>query len=243
MLHKLVKKFENPAGPITLESEESPEVTEYTEVNEDGIKPSKKSSQYGSTNFSGQPLLNGQGKGANVYEAFAKRAFPRNYNICRHLGLDENQAEKIATYLTLQQGLESTYGTSDAARLKHNRTGSLRTKNKKTETIPFDSEHEQDLSLIKGFTKNLNWNRALKAKTLQEYIYHLQTPNPKDDREHKYENTMTAEQYYKKINDCISMRRALENYKKNNRHTFAYATPNETDMYGYPDLSDLSYLS
>lgn len=243
MLHKLVKKFENPAGPITLEGEESPEVTEYTEVNEDKVKPSKKSSSYGQVNHSGQPLLNGQGKGATVYESFAARAFPRNYNVCRYLGLDKNQAEKIATFMTLQQGMESSYGASQAARLKHNRTGFMWTKNKKAETIPFDSEHEQDLSLIKGFTKNLNWNRALKANSLWEYIRTLQTPNPKDDREHKYESTLTAEQYYKKINDCISMSRALEKYKKTRRHTFAQATSNEIDMYGYPDLSDLGYLS
>lgn len=137
----------------------------------------------------GSTLLAKQKSGSMI--DFLKFAGGRNYNIARAFGLKKPQALKAATYMSIQQALESQYGRSNAARNKNNRSGMMSNNG----TIYYTTPDLNDIALFKSFRNNPNWENALSAPTMKDYFYRLQN---RSNGNHPYEGTMSDKQYYNK---------------------------------------------
>ena len=162
---------------------------------------------------------------------FVSFSFPRNYNIMRTLGLPKRLALQRAVDMTMQHGLESQYGRSNAAVNKNNRSGMM----SNGKTIYYATPELNDTAIVKSYLNNPNWMRAVNSSNSYNYFYNLQHPKA---NEHAYEGNMVGtDEYYKKIQGAKSLQKIINNYIK------AGNTKNWSMNVTRQDLDDMAVLS
>lgn len=144
-------------------------------------------------------------KSENI-DDFVSFAFPRNYNIMRTLGLSKKRALQRAVDMTMQHGLESQYGRSNAAINKNNRSGMMLN----GKTIYYATPELNDTAIVKSYRNNPNWMRAVNSSNSYNYFYNLQHPK---ENERAYESNMTnSDEYYKRIQGAKTLQKAINSY-------------------------------
>ena len=183
-------------------------------VNDTDNTDKSKNNNYAVPNKTGASLQKKQKSGSiNDFVAFS---FPRNYNIMRYLGLPKQLALQRAVDMTMQHGLESQYGRSNAAVNKNNRSGMM----SNGKTIYYATP---------------DWMRAVNSPSSYDYFYNLQHPRA---NEHAYEgNMVNTNEYYNKIRGAKTLQKTIDAYIKagNTRHW--------TMMPVRKDLEDMMVLS
>lgn len=144
-------------------------------------------------------------KSGNIND-FVSFALPRNYNIMRTLGLSKKLALQRAVDMTMQHGLESQYGRSDAAINKNNRSGMMMN----GKTIYYATPELNDTAIVKSYKNNPNWMRAINSPNSYNYFYNLQHPKA---NEHPYDaDTINTNDYYNKIKGTKTLQKTIQNY-------------------------------
>lgn len=184
---------------------------------------------FGVINRTGSSLQKKQKSGS--INDFVSFSFPRNYNIMRTLGLPKRLALQRAVDMTMQHGLESQYGRSNAAVNKNNRSGMM----SNGKTIYYATPELNDTAIVKSYLNNPNWMRAVNSSNSYNYFYNLQHPKA---NEHAYEGNMVGtDEYYKKIQGAKSLQKIINNYIK------AGNTKNWSMNVTRQDLDDMAVLS
>lgn len=184
---------------------------------------------FGVINRTGSSLQKKQKSGS--INDFVSFSFPRNYNIMRTLGLPKRLALQRAVDMTMQHGLESQYGRSNAAVNKNNRSGMM----SNSKTIYYATPELNDIAIVKSYLNNPNWMRAVNSSNSYNYFYNLQHPKA---NEHAYEGNMVGtDEYYKKIQGAKSLQKIINNYIK------AGNTKNWSMNVTRQDLDDMAVLS
>ena len=198
-------------------------------VNDTDNTDKSKNNSYVVPNRTGSSLQKKQKSGSiNDFVAFS---FPRNYNIMRYLGLPKQLALQRAVDMTMQHGLESQYGRSNAAVNKNNRSGMMLN----GRTIYYATPELNDTAIVKSYLNNPNWMRAVNSPSSYDYFYNLQHPRT---NEHAYEgNMVNTNEYYNKIRGAKTLQKTIDVYIKagNTRHW--------TMMPVRRDLEDMMVLS
>lgn len=162
---------------------------------------------------------------------FVSFSFPRNYNIMRTLGLPKQLALQRAIDMTMQHGLESQYGRSNAAVNKNNRSGMM----SNGRTIYYATPELNDTAIVKSYLNNPNWMRGVNSPNSYSYFYNLQHPKA---NEHAYEgNMVNTNEYYNKIKGAKTLQKTIDAYIK------AGNTRNWTMTPVRRDLDDMMVLS
>lgn len=162
---------------------------------------------------------------------FVNFAFPRNYNILRYLGLRKQLALQRAVDMTMQHGLESQYGRSNAAINKNNRSGM--TSNGKT--IYYSNPDLNDIAIVKSYKNNPNWMRAIHSPNSSGYFYHLQHPR---NGEHAYEGNMSGtDEYYNRIQNAKTLKRIINAYLNSGVTKSWTMNPTRRDLEDMPILA------
>lgn len=200
-------------------------MTEYTDmyyVNDTDDKRNGNNKSVVIPNRTGSALQSKQkSKSMNDFVSFA---FPRNYNILRYLGLPKQLALQRAVDMTMQHGLESQYGTSNAAVNKNNRSGMMA----KGKTIYYTTPDLNDIALANSYMHNANWMRAIKSPTSDGYFYHLQHPLA---GEHAYEGTMKGtNEYRNRIQNAKTLRKFINSYINSGITNSWTMNPNIADL-------------
>lgn len=163
--------------------------------------------------------------------SFVSFDLPRNYNILRYLGLNKQQALARAADMSMQHGLESSYGRSYAAINRNNRSGLM----SNGKTINYATPDLHDIAIAKSYMNNPNWMRAIHAPNSAGYFYQLQHPN---EGEHAYEANMSGtNEYHNKIQAAKTYRKIIEDYFKSG------ITKNWTMNLTRRDLEDMPVLA
>lgn len=184
---------------------------------------------FGVINRTGSSLQKKQKSGS--INDFVSFSFPRNYNIMRTLGLPKRLALQRAVDMTMQHGLESQYGRSNAAVNKNNRSGMM----SNGKTIYYATPELNDTAIVKSYLNNPNWMRAVNSSNSYNYFYNLQHPKA---NEHAYEGNMVGtDEYYKKIQGAKSLQKIINNYIKVGN------TKNWSMNVTRQDLDDMAVLS
>ncbi len=184
---------------------------------------------FGVINRTGSSLQKKQKSGS--INDFVSFSFPRNYNIMRTLGLPKRLALQRAVDMTMQHGLESQYGRSNAAVNKNNRSGMM----SNGKTIYYATPELNDTAIVKSYLNNPNWMRAVNSSNSYNYFYNLQHPKA---NEHAYEGNMVGtDDYYKKIQGAKTLQKIINNYIK------AGNTKNWSMNVTRQDLDDMAVLS
>ena len=110
--------------------------------------------------------------GGSFYQTHRARWF----NFLRKKGVDPVKAERLATYFSAQDSLESGHGTSDAARRKNNYGGMQRLDKKTNKMVNVSYGSIDDYMNAKWKMMNNKFGRALNAKNIQEYANILNDP-------------------------------------------------------------------
>lgn len=198
-------------------------VNDTDEINNVDKKP------FGVINRTGSSLQKKQKSGS--INDFVSFSFPRNYNIMRTLGLPKRLALQRAVDMTMQHGLESQYGRSNAAVNKNNRSGMM----SNGKTIYYATPELNDTAIVKSYLNNPNWMRGVNSSNSYNYFYNLQHPKA---NEHAYEGNMVGtDEYYKKIQGAKSLQKIINNYIK------AGNTKNWSMNVTRQDLDDMAVLS
>lgn len=165
---------------------------------------SKNENKINIVNRTGSDLQSKQ-QGKSISD-FVNFVLPRNYNIMRYLGLPKKLALQRATDMTMQHGLESQYGRSNAAVNKNNRSGMM----SNGKTIYYATPELNDTAIVKSYMNNPNWIRAVNASNSYDYFYNLQHPRV---NERAYEADMiNSNEYYKRIQGAKSLQKAINSY-------------------------------
>lgn len=198
-------------------------------VNDTDNTDKSKNNSYVVPNRTGASLQKKQKSGTiNDFVAFS---FPRNYNIMRYLGLPKQLALQRAVDMTMQHGLESQYGRSNAAVNKNNRSGMM----SNGRTIYYATPELNDTAIVKSYLNNPNWMRGVNSSNSYDYFYNLQHPRA---NEHAYEgNMVNTNEYYNKIRGAKTLQKTIDAYIK------AGNTRNWTMMPVRRDLEDMMVLS
>ena len=161
---------------------------------------------------------------------FVSFSLPRYYNIMRTLGLPKQLALQRAIDMTMQHGLESQYGRSNAAVNKNNRSGMM----SNGRTIYYATPELNDTAIVKSYLNNPNWMRGVNSPNSYSYFYNLQHPKA---NEHAYEgNMVNTNEYYNKIRGAKTLQKTIDAYIK------AGNTRNWTMMPVRRDLEDMMIL-
>lgn len=162
---------------------------------------------------------------------FVSFSFPRNYNIMRTLGLPKKLALQRAIDMTMQHGLESQYGRSNAAVNKNNRSGMM----SNGKTIYYATPELNDTAIVNSYLHNPNWMRAINSSNSYDYFYNLQHPRA---NERAYEgNMINTNDYYNKIKEAKTLQKTIDAYIK------AGNTKNWSMNVTRQDLDDMMVLS
>ena len=198
-------------------------------VNDTDNTDKSKNNSYVVPNRTGSSLQKKQKSGSiNDFVAFS---FPRNYNIMRTLGLPKQLALQRAVDMTMQHGLESQYGRSNAAVNKNNRSGMM----SNGKTIYYATPELNDTAIVKSYLNNPNWMRAVNSSSSYDYFYNLQHPRA---NERAYEgNMINTNEYYNKIRGAKTLQKTIDAYIK------AGNTRNWTMIPIRRDLDDMIVLS
>lgn len=198
-------------------------------VNDTDNTDKSKNNSYVIPNRTGSSLQKKQKSGSiNDFVAFS---FPRNYNIMRTLGLPKQLALQRAIDITMQHGLESQYGRSNAAINKNNRSGMM----SNGRTIYYATPELNDTAIVKSYLNNPNWMRAVNSSNSYDYFYNLQHPRA---NERAYEgNMINTNQYYNKIKGAKTLQKIIDAYIK------AGNTRNWSMIPVRRDLDDMIVLS
>ena len=199
----------------------------YSVNNIDETDESKNNS-YLVPNRTGSSLQKKQKSGS--ISDFVAFSFPRNYNIMRTLGLPKRLALQRAVDMTMQHGLESQYGRSNAAVNKNNRSGMMLN----GRTIYYPTPESNDTAIVKSYLNNPNWMRGVNSSNSYNYFYNLQHPRA---NERAYESNMKGtDEYYKRIKGSKTLQKTIDDYIK------AGNTRNWTMMPIRTDLDDMIVL-
>lgn len=194
----------------------------------DNIDKSKNNS-YVVPNRTGSSLQKKQKSG--TINDFVEFTLPRNYNIMRTLGLPKSLALQRAVDMTMQHGLESQYGRSNAAVNKNNRSGMM----SNGRTIYYATPELNDTAIVKSYRNNPNWMRGVNSSSSYNYFYNLQHPRA---NERAYEGNMVGtDEYYNKIKGAKTLQKTIDSYIK------AGNTRNWTMIPIRTDLDDMMTLS
>ena len=198
-------------------------------VNDTDNTDKSKNNSYVVPNRTGSSLQKKQkSRSINDFVAFS---FPRNYNIMRTLGLPKQLALQRAVDMTMQHGLESQYGRSNAAVNKNNRSGMM----SNGRTIHYATPELNDTAIVKSYLNNPNWMRAVNSSNSYNYFYNLQHPRA---NERAYEGSMiNTNEYYNKIRGAKTLQKTIDAYIK------AGNTRNWTMIPVRRDLDDMIVLS
>lgn len=148
-------------------------------------------------NRTGSALMNRQV--GNTIPDFVRFALPHNYNIARAAGAPKPQALNVARWMTQQQGLESEYGRSNAAK-NNNRSGSM----SGGKTIKFDNVDSNNRNILNMFVNR--FPNAFKQLTLEDYVNYLQNGT------YRYEDSLPAGEYLNRIRGTKSLNKAIDEY-------------------------------
>lgn len=110
--------------------------------------------------------------GGSFYQTHRARWF----NFLRKKGVDPVKAERLASYFSAQDSLESGHGTSSAARQKNNYGGMQRLDKKTNKMVNISYGSVDDYMNAKWKMMNNRFGRALNAKSIQEYSNLLNDP-------------------------------------------------------------------
>lgn len=110
--------------------------------------------------------------GGSFYQTHRARWF----NFLREKGVNPYKAERLASYFSAQDALESGHGTSSAARQKNNYGGIQRLDKKTNKMVNVSYGSIDDYMNAKWKMMNSKYSRALNAKSIQEYANILNDP-------------------------------------------------------------------
>lgn len=191
-------------------------------INDTDNTDKSKNNSYVVPNRTGSSLQKKQKSGSiNDFVAFS---FPRNYNIMRTLGLSKQLALQRAIDMTMQQGLESQYGRSNAAVNKNNRSGMMLN----GKTIYYSTPELNDTAIVKSYRNNPNWMRAVNSSNSYDYFYNLQHPRA---NERAYEgNMINTNEYYNKIRGAKTLQKTIDAYIKTGNTRNWTMTPIRRDL-------------